>query len=261
MTNANYRKHKQSILVAYSGQTDYALGNIWRMTSSNNNFYLDIPGNPTLESFHISCHGRNAEHEGHRFHIKIGRDIRELQNCATNIPRKGQPFPGKEIAKDIFLIARIRWDWNLRRERFSETWGKTRIPPEQQNESRFRSAGSSKANSCLDIDIVVSFKKCPFWQMEDSSFMEEKHYPSSNNAQLGPLKSTGDLFLTATSHSRSPILVPTPKEVLLPLPSGGEKPTHYMGTHIDQKDGFLWIYESIAAQETISNLKGTKYVA
>jgi len=115
---------KQEILVAFSGGGPIALGNIWRITAKNTDFYIDPVGE--VEVFHLSVHGPNdSNRDGHRFHIKVGRKAAATVHerggfMIHSIPRNGYAFDGQELAPGIFRVARIRWVWDLTRPRFQQ---------------------------------------------------------------------------------------------------------------------------------------------
>jgi hypothetical protein len=81
-------------LVAFAADESAPLGNVWRITAKKTDFYLEPLGQ--AEAFHLSAHGPNSSHPGHRFHVKVDPKAAaaiEQQGdfIIHGIPRKGYP--------------------------------------------------------------------------------------------------------------------------------------------------------------------------
>jgi hypothetical protein len=109
-------------MVALTAGDSPALGNIWRITAKNTDFYLDPLGEVGTVA-HLSVHSPSESFDGHRFHIKVDRKPAAAAQergefVEHGIPRKGFAFDGQQLADRVFLVARIRWTWHLQRPRF-----------------------------------------------------------------------------------------------------------------------------------------------
>src|SRR5215204_1970000 len=107
----------EEILVAFSLVDSPPLGNIWRITTTKTDFYLDPLGDAS--AYHLAVHGPNRRYpDRHRFHVKVDTNaagaIRARGDLILyNLPPEGQEFDGQELAPGVFRVARIRWRWDL----------------------------------------------------------------------------------------------------------------------------------------------------
>ena len=105
-------------MVALTAGDSPALGNIWRITAKKTDFYLDPLG--LAAAVHLSVHGPNERFDGHRFHIKVDRQLAATAKerghfVEHGVPRKGLAFDGQQVADRAFRVARIRCTWDLQR--------------------------------------------------------------------------------------------------------------------------------------------------
>jgi hypothetical protein len=182
---------RQEIVVAFTDGESPPLGNVWRITAKNTDFYLDPIGQ--AEAFHLSVHGPNKRYSGHRFHVKVDRsaaaDIEQQGDFIVHeIPRKGFPVKGVELKPGVFRVARIRWLWDLQRPRFRQAATSGVTVPEITG-GRFGAKLSKplRPNDAADLDLVISYNK-PHWPAGDRSLQD--------NSRLGPLKNVAGMWLT-----------------------------------------------------------------
>lgn len=225
-----------------------ALGNIWRITAKKTDFYLDPLGQPGTVA-HLSVHGSNERFGGHRFHIKIGRQLAATAKdrgyfVGHGIPRKGFTFNGQQLAAHAFRVARIRWTWDLQRPRFRAAAVSGPAPELADHQSGARLSKTLSPNDAWDIDLVVSYDQ-PYWLDSLGSLRD--------NARLGPLPNDAGLWLTATSYHRSQMKYPTPKRLSPRLPRPGEEPTRIMcgGPGPDGVSDMYWFVETITSRQLI----------
>jgi hypothetical protein len=102
---------KEILVVRTSGHdSSLALGNVWRITAKKTDFYLDPLAREDV--FHLSVHGPNDRFGGHRFHIKVDRQVSATAKergyfLWHTIPRNGFAFDGQQIGAGVFHVARI----------------------------------------------------------------------------------------------------------------------------------------------------------
>jgi hypothetical protein len=130
---------RTQILVAF-GLEGYgsALGNVWRITTKRRDFYLDPLG--LSDAFHLSAHGPRYGHSAHRFHVKTDASAVRVERQRGNllvhtIPQDGYAFDGIELASGAFLVARLRWLWDLQRPMFREASTTGRLPHVSRTQS------------------------------------------------------------------------------------------------------------------------------
>jgi hypothetical protein len=237
-------------LVAFGIDKPPALGNIWRITSKNADFYLDPIGE--TNAFHLSAHGPNDLHpDGHRFHIKVDRRAAVAVKARgdffrSSVSRKGFAVDGQELVPGAFRVARIRWVWDLQRPRFrSAAIRPGPLPDLSDSRSAARLSQKLKPNDVADLDIVVSY--------------DEPHWPNGiaslhDNARLGPLRNDAGMCLTATSFRRSETTDPTPPGLRLPLPKPGEEPSRITSGGPDQVGGMYWFVEAITSRQFLEGV-------
>jgi hypothetical protein len=236
----------REILVAFAADDSGPLGNIWRLTAKKTDFYLGPMGQ--AEAFHLSAHGPNSTHPGHRFHVKVDPKAAaaiEQQGdfIIHGIPRKGYPLHGLELAPGAYLVARIRWLWDLQRARFRQAaTSATPLPEISDGQFGARLAKPLQPNDAADLDLVVSYGE-PYWPHGDHSLRD--------NSRLGPLRNDAGMCLTATSFQRSQVAFPSPMGLVPPLPRSGEEPNRLLGGGPGDDDRMYWFVEAITSRQVI----------
>jgi hypothetical protein len=235
-------------MVALTADDSPALGNIWQITAKKTDFYLDAY-NRDGSLAHVSIHGSNARFDGHRFHIKIDRQLAAVAKdrgyfVKHNIPRKGFAFDGHELATRTFCVARIRWTWDLQRPRFREAAVSSPPPELDDHQAGARLSKVLQPNEAWDIDLVVSYDK-PFWPDSRGSLRDK--------ARLGPLRNDAGLWLTATSYHRSQREYPAPEGLRPRLPRPDEDPNRMMcgGLGSNGTSDMYWFLETITSRQLI----------
>jgi hypothetical protein len=239
---------RQQILVAFGVEgAGEALGNVWRLTAKNTDFYLDPVGD--AGAFHLSMHGpSDSNPDGYRFHVKV--DQRAAASISAQggfivhqLPRKGYAVDGVAIAPGAFLVARIRWLWDLQRPRFRQAAASGALPEIPADASAARLTKELEPNDGADLDLVVSYGG-PHWPAETSE---------RDNSRLGPLQNSAGMWLTATSYRRSQSKYPAPKGLVPPLPRAGQEPNRILGG--GQGDNapadIFWFVEAITTRTII----------
>jgi hypothetical protein len=238
----------EQIMVAFTAGDSPPLGNVWRITAKNTDFYMDFGGDADSVG-HLSVHAPNERFDGHRFHIRVDRrlavtakDRREF--ILHSIPRKGFIFDGKQLTSDAFLVARIRWTWDLQRLRFRAAAVSGSVPELGHRQSGARLPDILSPNDAQDIDLVVSYNK-PFWP--------DAYGSRRDNARLGPLTNEAGLWLTATSYRRSQTRYPAPENLCPRLPQLGEQPNRITcgGPGSSGVNDMYWFVETITSRELI----------
>lgn len=240
---------KREILVALTDGGTARLGNAWRITAKKSDFYLEPLA--THDAMHLSAHGPNDRQAGHRFHIKIDPKAAQAARArgdlvAHAISKRGHALDGVQVAKEAWLVARIRWTWLLQRARFREaslTGTTTTLLPHQSG------AALSKAlrpNDAADLDLVVSYG-APYWPMARESLRD--------NSRLGPLQNDSGMWLAATSYRRSQMRYPAPECLSLTIPRSVEVPNRILGggPGIGPDAGMYWFVETVTTREIVEN--------
>jgi hypothetical protein len=244
------RVRKEEILVAFSAPDTGALGNIWRITAKNTDFYLDPLGQKGV--FHLSAHGPKGQTgSGHRFHVKVDREgAKEAEGRGDfllhSLPRKGHVVDGQELAPSVFRVARIRWVWDLQRPRYRRFATSGALPEVTDDQSGARLSKLLGPNEAADVDLVISYNE-PYWPAGPKSLQD--------NARLGPLRNDSGMWLTATSYRRSQAKYPSPDGLALPLPKPGDEPNRIMsgGPGEAETAGLYWFMESITSRQLLED--------
>jgi hypothetical protein len=238
----------EEIMVAFTAGESPALGNIWRITAKKTDFYLDPLGEPGRVA-HLSVHGANERFDGHRFHIKVDRrlaaEAKDQGHFVGNgIPRNGFVFDGQQLSGHVFLVARIRWSWDLQRPRFRTAAVSGSAPELAGHQSGARLSDALLPNEAWDLDLVVSYGQ-PYWPNPHGSLRD--------NARLGPLPNDAGLWLTATSYHRSKTEYPTPERLSPRLPHPGEEPNRILccGPGSAGVRDMFWFVETITSRQLI----------
>lgn len=243
---------KREILLVMSAPDGLARGNVCRITAKKTDYYLDFAGTSN-GSVHLSFHGPNDKFDGHRFHIKVDREAVKKERgqgrfFEHTVPRGGQSFNGIQLAENAFLVARLRWTWDLQRPRFKDSsLSRTSMPVLTDARSGKKLDSSLKPNSAWDIDIVISYGK-PY-----SSDLSGKEYGDS---KIGPLPNGAGMFLTARSHHRSQLQKPSPGQLQLPLPAAGEPATSILagGLGPNSMDDIYWLVQGITSTKQLERI-------
>jgi hypothetical protein len=237
----------KEIMVAFTVGDSLALGNIWRITAKKADFYLD-PLGEAGDYVHLSVHGPNETHPGHRFHIKPSRDAKKAHEqgyfVSNGLPRKGLSFAGQQLGPRTFLVARVRWTWHLQRPRFRAAAATSSAPELHDHQWGARQAAVLPPNDAWDIDLVISYEK-PYWPDSRGSLRD--------NARLGPLSNDAGIWLTATSYHRSQMKYPSPERLCPSLPQVGEEPSRIMcgGLGPNEASDMWWFVETITSRRII----------
>lgn len=236
-------ERKREVLIGLAGKDGLARGNIWRITAKKTDFYLDIEGRYG-GGLHLSIHGSNSRFATHRFHIKADRmaTARKRGVHFEHDIGRGVAFDGVKIAEDIYLVARLRFEWHLQRERYAKI-ARTRgnLPALDD----FRRGGALyeplELNTAWDIDFVVSYQH-PYWPDAKQS--------SRAKARIGALSNDAGMWLTATSYQRSLITTPTPWYLDLAVPKPGEPGQSGLisGLGEGKLEDMYWFVESITTR-------------
>lgn len=153
----------RQIFVAFTAEDSHALGNYWRITTRKTDFYLEPHRDGGL--IHLSVHGPSQRHpDGHRFHVKVNRDAAAAAEArrtfvAHSIPTRGHAFDGRQGAPKAYLVARIRWLWDLQRARFRQAAYSGPPPEIADSRSGARLHRMLGPNDAADLDLVVSYGK------------------------------------------------------------------------------------------------------
>ncbi|MET7282359.1 hypothetical protein ABZS29_29290 [Kribbella sp. NPDC005582] len=239
----------RQIMVAFTAGDSYALGNIWRLTTKRTDFYLEPVGVPG--GLHLSAHGPNRRFpDRHRFHVKVAEDAVEKATRRSHfmyhkVGPRGHEFDGQAIAPGAFLVARIRWVWDLQREEFRQAaLNRGPLPEIGAGQSGRKLSSILEPEAAADLDLVVSYEE-PYWPHERGSL--------EHNARLGPLRNDAGMWLTATSYRRSLLKHPSPDGLTLPGPTADEQPNRIMsgGPGDDKSADIYWFVESITSRELI----------
>lgn len=244
--NGAMTKHK--IHLGLASDDNLARGNIWTLTAKNTDFYIDFHGTHNA-GMHLSIHGPNKEFKTHRFHVKANRKLvkeaREEGNFVEHALGKGYAFNGLKLAPNAYLVARIRWRWDLQREKFKKSsLSRTGFPTLNAPDEGIYMKSKLYPNSAWDVDIVVSFEK-PYWP--------DEHRSIKDHARLSPLTNNSGMWLTATSYQRPMAQYLTPGDLNLPVPLNSSEPHIFLGAGpgINGVDDLYWFVEGITRQDLL----------
>lgn len=234
-----------------------ALGSVWRITAKDSDFYLD--GFGPNDVAHLSLHGPGEKHAAHRFHMKLSQRLESVSIVGQHvlvhgIPRRGQPFDGKRVAEDAWLVARIRWSWHLQSRRFRTAALHRGVPPQIDGsfQKGVRLGTLLRPGKARDVDLFVSYGE-PYWPPVEPGLT------AHGETRLGPLGNRAGMYLTGVSAHRSVDLDPAPDSLDFPLPGAHEHPSRFLGVTLDPADDFYWLTETITSREFIDLV--TKTVA
>lgn len=239
------KKEQIIVLMSDDGQPR---GNVWKITAKKTDFYLDFEGDHG-GGFHLSLHGPNDRFDGHRFHVKADRQkVRKARAGGHFLEHglgEGHEFDGVKIADDAYLVARLRWSWDLQRQRFNRAARTTVAIPQLEDGISGKFVETRlPPNGAWDVDLVVSYGQ-PHWP--DAGLSEK------DDARLGPLTNSAGMWLTATSYYRSLMRDPTPEQLRLPPPRPGTRPAQVLvsGPGVGQERDMYWFVEGITSDEQI----------
>lgn len=186
--------------------------------------------------------------DGHRFHIRIDRRaVKKARESGVFIEHglaKGISFNGVQVAQNAYLVARVRWSWDLQRPRFrQEAVTRTPVPEIGPNQDGAMLNTELHPNSAWDVDFVVSYDS-PYWPDADES--------DRDNSRLGPLSNGSGMWLTATSYHCSMMKIPSPELLTHPLPRPGQKPQYLLSAGLGPEgvDDMFWFVEGITYRDT-----------
>jgi hypothetical protein len=238
----------RQIMVAFTAGDTPALGRVWRITAKNSDFYIDSLGRAGSVA-HLSAHGPGERFDGHRFHIKVDRQLARTAKergefVLHGVPRNGFAFDGRQLADRAFRVARIRWTWDLQRPRFRAAAVSGPLPEVGLRQSGARLPEVLPPNDARDVDLVVSYGK-PYWPDARGSLRD--------NARLGPLPNDAGLWLTANSYLRPQASYPAPEQLCPRLPEPGEEPNRITcgGLGPDGASDMYWFVETITSRQLI----------
>jgi len=239
----------QQILVAFGVEDlGVALGNVWRITAKKTDFYLDPADH--ADGFHLSIHGPSKRYpDQHRFHVKVSEKgaasvKRDGAFLVHGLDPRGYQIDGKEIAPGAFLVARVRWRWDLQRPRFREAAVSGSLPDVPENASGAWLSKKLGPNDAADLDLVVSYDE-PYWPNGEAS--------ERDNSRLGPLQNSAGMWLTATSYRRAQATFPAPEGLVPALPKRGEQPNRILacGPGENAPADIYWFVETMTSRELI----------
>lgn len=243
------RPSKESALVARLLNDDdrTVLGDPWVITAKKRDFYVQ-PLDQHSDAFHISCHGPGDGFGDHQFHVKVNqREANQRKErvgmLGNAVPKKGFQFPGRRVSGSAYLVIRLRWSWQLERPRFrAQALWQHPSPATEEHQTRLALRGESAPNAAWDFDIYVSFGEPYFPQMVPRA---------TGNPRFGPIFNSAGYALTAMSHRRNELQVPTPAMADAPLPKIGETPNRVFIGSIDDPDspGIYWCNQTISTRE------------
>jgi len=235
---------KPQIAVVLGEGSGVPLGPYWMIKAARTDFYLE-PRN--FAGMHLSVHGPSKRFSGHRFHVKVDRSAVTKIDArggffAHEVPRDGSAFSGRQVANDVYHVARIRWLRSMQSLEYRTVACSSSKPPDLSD----RRSGAF-LNSALppdgvwDLDVYVSFGD-PY----EPDLAEQNPH---GDPTLGPIRNEAGMFLTATSHHHSESLAPTPDGLLYAKPDQDEKPAFLFGGGIDHD--IYWFVHSIVSEELI----------
>lgn len=249
------QRAKQAILLALTAGDSPALGNIWRITAKKSDFYLDTLG-PAGDAVHVSLHGPQSDFEDHRFHLRIDRKAVTKARTSGNfiehgVPRRGKPFRGLRVSEHAYQVVRLRWLWQVQRERYRAAAVFGNAPELGEGISGMRQQHMLKPNSTWDVDLYISYTE-PFWPIRLSK--------SHGDPQLGPLRNAAGHWLTGHSFVRSQKLYPSPEGLVPRLPFPGETPNRLTcgGLGSNGEDDIYWFVETITAREFLESVRSAR---
>lgn len=232
----------------------YMAGNLWKMKSKKNDFYLDFTGSGK-SPIHISLHGPQRNFREHRFHVKapaseVNNSRKEGSYVWHDLPTKGFSFSGVPINDHSTLVARIRTTWQLTRPRFIKSALSAPWPGQKlENQAKLFFDGPIPPNCFFDVDIAVSYGE-PYWP----TFFAPERF----NAKLGPLRNHAGMWLTGTAYRRNEMEYPSPVGLNPPLPSWNEKPSRItaLGPGEGKEVEMMYFIESITSEEYVRGIVG-----
>lgn len=237
--------------IVFTGGRNFALGEAWRVVAKRRDFYFE-PASNGSPIMHLSIHGPGPRHSGHRFHIKVDDSVVEDQGYAlhhNNIPRGGVVVSGNELIDGVFHVVRMRWSWHLQRERFVDYVANGRSIDLDGSDSGLKLSRRLNANSNWDIDFYVSYTE-PYIPRQGGLWKDEVR-PEKNNAVLGPLVNESGMWLTGISCHRSEMIVPTPSNLIPPLPRCDEVPSRITVGGSDES-GVYWFNETVTSKNLVT---------
>jgi len=162
-------------------------------------------------------------------------------------PRKGIKFRGEQVAPGAFHVVRLRWTWDVQRERYREYayFGDTPVPgPTEQG---FVQRALLNPNQAWDVTSSSP---------TTSRTGPQRHSPKGLVTPVSVLSATTPATGSpGRSWVRHQSRTPTPVTALPRLPRVGETPNRITcgGLGPEGPDGIYWFVETITAREVMDN--------
>lgn len=240
---------KSKLLLAMTAGQSHCLGNVWRITAKNNDFYLE-DASPVADTMHVSVHGPQGKHGEPGFFLRVDRRKVAVARSVgyfieSYVPRRGIGFSGARVGEDAYHVVRLRWSWDLQRRRYRDYayFGDTPVPlPTEQG---LVQRTLLRPNQAWDVDLYVSYGE-PYWPAVFAR--------SSGDPRLGPLRNDAGHWLTGHSWLRNQVADPTPPGIRPRLPRRGETPNRMTcGGLGPDGQNFYWFVEAITSREVMAD--------
>lgn len=242
------------ICIAFSGGTDRVLGIPFLFTSKKADFYITPSYSDGAQPIHLSLHDKTERHAEQRFHVKREKKPTDIKRLVfhNDIFKKGTPFRGKELSAGVFHVARLRYSWDLQRERFRETATICLSQLKSDTCRVYIFDENLPEYSVVDFDIVLS-NHDPFYFNQEDVFCQAQEQGSGSPYIELPRNKSGQ-FLTATVSVRSEIDSPTFDDVHLAAPLARDTPV-LACAGATNTEGVYWLYNTVTSEEFIGAVK------
>lgn len=238
----------EEIAVAVTAGRPTALGQVWRITARKTDFYLQPYGD--AHGIHLSMHGPKERFpDGHPFHVKVDPAAMVATSMGGSlaihaIPRKGYAFDGEQLTSHAYLVARVRWSWDIVRPRFEQVTATVLPSIQERGGHGFVMRKPVGDNEAVDLDIVVSYGM-PYWRGGEKS--------ASDNARLGPLVNDADMWMTGTVYRRWQSAEPTPPGLAVPRPTSRDAPRRITGggPGAHGSSGIYWFVQGVTSEAVL----------
>jgi len=237
------------ILTMTAGQS-HSLGNVWRINAKKNDFYLE-DASPVADTMHISVHGPQGGHSQPGFFLRVDKKKAAVAResgyfVESYVPRKGIQFNGTQVAPDAFHVVRLRWTWDLQRQRFRDYAYFGDTPSPGPTEQGFVQRTLLRPNQAWDVDLYISYTD-PYWPAVFNK--------SSGDPRLGPIRNDEGHWLTGHSWLRNQAHSPTPPGIKPRLPRPDETPNRITcgGLGPRGRDDIYWFVEAMTSRQLMEN--------